>query len=67
MIEEDRPRPPRGATAGFVPAVLDACDVDELKHYIARLQVEIGRAEAAIARKEAHRGAADSFFRKPGG
>ena len=67
MNEEDRPRPPRGATAGFTPAVLDGCDVVELRDYIARLREEIGRAEAAITRKEAHRGAADAFFRKPAG
>ena len=59
MMEEDPPR--RGA--GFVPPVLDGWDVDELKGYIARLQTEIARVEAAITRKEAHRGAADAFFR----
>jgi uncharacterized small protein (DUF1192 family) len=63
MMEEEPPRP----ATGFVPAVLDSWDVEELKHYIARLQAEIARAEAAIARKEAHRGAADAFFRKPAG
>jgi uncharacterized small protein (DUF1192 family) len=63
MMEEERPRPAKG----FVPAVLDSWGVDELKHYIAQLQAEIVRAEAAIARREAHRGAADAFFRKPAG
>ncbi|TDH62570.1 DUF1192 domain-containing protein [Dankookia rubra] len=64
MMEDDPPRRARGLVNGFVPPVLDGCDVEELKNYIARLQAEIGRAEAAIARKEAHRGAADAFFRK---
>jgi len=59
MIEEE---PPRRAT-GFVPPVLDGWDVDELKGYIGRLRAEIARAEAAIAKKEAHRGAADAFFK----
>ena len=63
MMEEESPR----RAAGFVPPVLDGWDVEELKHYIARLRAEIGRAEAAIARKEAHRGAADAFFKRPGG
>lgn len=61
MMEEDPPR----RIQGFVPPVLDGWDVEELKHYIARLRAEISRTEAAIARKEAHRGAADAFFRKP--
>ena len=62
MMEEERPRPARG----FVPPALEGWDVDELRAYVARLREEIGRAEAAIARKEAHRGAADAFFRKAG-
>lgn len=63
MMEEERPRP----AAGFTPAMLERWDIDELRRYIATLQAEIARAEAAIARQEAHRGAADAFFRKPGG
>ncbi|RAI55941.1 DUF1192 family protein [Roseicella frigidaeris] len=63
MMEEERPRP----TTGFTPAVLEGRDIEELRRYIVTLQAEIARAEAAIARKEAHRGAADAFFRKPGG
>lgn len=63
MLEEDPPRPPRS----FVPPVLEAWDVEELKGYIATLRAEIARAEAAIEKKQAHRGAADAFFRKPAG
>jgi uncharacterized small protein (DUF1192 family) len=63
MMEEDLPRP----AAGFTPPVLDGWSVDELKSYIGRLQAEIARAEAAIEKKQAHRGAADAFFRKPAG
>ena len=63
MMEEESPR----RAAGFVAPVLDGWDVEELKHYIARLRAEIDRAEAAIARKDAHRGAADAFFKRPGG
>jgi uncharacterized small protein (DUF1192 family) len=59
MMEEDAPR----RTTGFVPPVLDGWDVEELKNYIERLRAEIIRAEAAIAKKQAHRGAADAFFR----
>ena len=57
MMEEDAPR----RAPGFVPPVLDGWDVEEFKNYIARLQAEIGRVEAAIAKKQAHRGAADAF------
>ncbi len=63
MMEEEPPRQPKG----FVPPALDSWDVAELKHYIMQLREEIGRAEAAIARKEAHRGAVDALFRKPAG
>ena len=61
MMEEDAPR----RAPGFVPPLLDGWDVEDLKDYIGRLQAEIGRVEAAIARKQAHRGAADAFFRPP--
>jgi uncharacterized small protein (DUF1192 family) len=63
MIEEDAPRRP----TGFTPALLDGWSVEELKHYIAQLQQEIARAESVVTRKQAHRGAADAFFRKPAG
>ncbi|MFC7475957.1 DUF1192 domain-containing protein [Dankookia sp. GCM10030260] len=61
MMEEDPPR----RIQGFVPPVLDGWDVEELKDYIGRLRAEIDRVEAAIARKQVHRGAADAFFRRP--
>jgi uncharacterized small protein (DUF1192 family) len=57
--EEDAARPQRRLTA----MVLDPLGVEELRAYIGELQEEIARAEAAIARKQAHRGAADRFFR----
>ncbi len=47
------------------PPVLDLLGVDELREYIAELQAEIGRVEADIVKKQAHRSAADAFFRKP--
>ncbi|MCB4822301.1 DUF1192 domain-containing protein [Roseicella aerolata] len=62
-MEEDAPRRP----TGFTPALLDGWSVEDLKHYIATLQREIARAEAVIEKKQAHRGAADAFFRKPAG
>ncbi|WP_158745962.1 DUF1192 domain-containing protein [Acidisphaera sp. L21] len=57
--EEEPPKPRRVA-----PLPLDPLGVSELRDYIAELQVEIARAEAAIGRKQDHRSAADSFFRK---
>ena len=42
---------------------LEPLGVEELRDYIAELQAEIIRTEAAIGRKQSHRGVADSFFR----
>jgi uncharacterized small protein (DUF1192 family) len=61
MMEEDVPR----RATSFVPPALDGWDVEDLKDYIGRLRAEIGRVEAAITKKQAHRGAADAFFRTP--
>lgn len=47
--------------------VLDTLGIDELRDYIAELREEIARVEADIARKQSHRGAAEAFFRRPGG
>jgi uncharacterized small protein (DUF1192 family) len=57
--DEDTPRARRLAP----PPVLDGLGVAELRGYIEELTAEIRRAEAEIARKQAHRGAADSLFR----
>ncbi len=57
--EEELPKPRRVTS---IP--LDPLGVAELREYIAELQAEIGRAEAAIEQKHGHRGVADSFFRK---
>ena len=62
MFEEDAPRP----RASFTPPLLDSWGVADLRAYIATLQAEIARADAAIRAREAQRNAADSFFRKPG-
>jgi uncharacterized small protein (DUF1192 family) len=59
--DDELPRPPRH----FLPPVLDRWDVAELRAYIATLKAEIARAEAAIGKLDAHRSAADAFFRKP--
>ncbi len=61
MEDEERPRPP----ARFTPLPLDGLGVEELRAYIAALQAEIARAEAAIAARQAQRSAADAFFRRP--
>ena len=46
--------------------VLDTLGIEELHDYIVELHDEIARVEADIVRKNSHRTAADSFFRKPG-
>lgn len=43
---------------------LDGYSVDELQEYVALLKAEISRAEDFIARKTAHRSAADAFFKR---
>jgi len=45
--------------------VLDTLGIEELRDYIGELKEEIVRVEADIARKQGHRSAADSFFRRP--
>jgi uncharacterized small protein (DUF1192 family) len=58
--EEERPkRAPR-----FMPLPLDGLGVQELREYIASLQAEISRAEAAIAARGQQRNAADAVFGK---
>ncbi len=46
------------------PLLLDPLGVAELQGYIEELKAEIARTEAAISRKQSHRGVADSFFRR---
>jgi uncharacterized small protein (DUF1192 family) len=48
------------------PRVLDSDGIDELHTYIAALRAEIARAEAMIARKSDHRGAAEAVFAQRG-
>jgi len=43
---------------------LDVMSVDALNAYIEGLEAEITRARAAIASKQSHKAAAESFFKK---
>lgn len=52
-------------TVRVQPLPLGSLGLGELHDYLAELRAEIARAEAAIARKQTHRSAADAFFRKP--
>lgn len=61
---DDRPRPP-GGNRFTPPPSLEGWSVEELRGYVAALQAEIGRAEAAIARQDHLRNAAEAFFKKP--
>jgi uncharacterized small protein (DUF1192 family) len=58
---DDEPRPPRQR---LVPLMLDLLGVEELHAYIVELRAEIARVEAEIGRKQGHRTAAESFFRR---
>ena len=55
-LEPKKPKPK--------PRDLEGLGVAELEDYIAELQGEIARAEAAIAKKQDHRSGAESFFKK---
>ena len=48
------------------PKPLDNMSVADLKDYVAALQGEIVRAEAAIKAKQAHLEAMNSLFKTPG-
>ena len=61
LTEDEEPRP----KTRLATPPLDPLGVAELHAYIAELRGEIARAEAAIARKQDHRSAADSFFKRP--
>ena len=61
-MEDDEPRAPRKR---LEPLRLDPLGVTELQAYIGELRVEIERAEAEIARKRQHRGAAEAVFGRP--
>jgi len=57
-LEPQKKKPP--------PKNLQIMGVEELREYIAGLKAEIERAEATIKSKQAARGLADTFFKKPG-
>jgi uncharacterized small protein (DUF1192 family) len=59
--EDDRPKKKIVHEIGQELALLS---VKELQERIALLQEEIGRLEEAIARKQASRNVADTFFKK---
>ena len=59
LTEDEAPRPKQLARPS-----LDALGVAELETYIAELRGEIARAEHEIARKQGHRAAADSVFKR---
>jgi uncharacterized small protein (DUF1192 family) len=48
------------------PKSLDGMSIDELQDYVAALQAEILRVEAAISAKQAHMRAVSSLFKTPG-
>jgi uncharacterized small protein (DUF1192 family) len=62
MDEDDAPirKPSR-----LQKLVLDTLGIAELREYIDELKAEITRVEADIERKQGHRSAADSFFKRP--
>jgi uncharacterized small protein (DUF1192 family) len=63
MAEEDEG--PARRRVRLEKLVLDTLGIVELREYIGELKEEIARVEADIERKQGHRSAADSFFRRP--
>jgi uncharacterized small protein (DUF1192 family) len=47
------------------PKPLDDMSVADLKEYVAAMQAEIVRVEAAIKAKQTHMAAMDALFKKP--
>ena len=62
MINPDELEPPRPS---LKPVDLQPMSVGELKDYIAALEAEIARADAMIAKKNAHRSGIDALFGPP--
>ena len=60
--DEDAPPPKRRR---LEPLPLDSLGIEELRAYIEELKFEIARVEADITRKQSHRSAADTFFKRP--
>ena len=58
--DEDQPPPP----AHRIGEALDTLSVDELRARIALLRDEIARLDAAVAAKQAVRGAAEAVFKR---
>lgn len=61
MTDDELPRP----KLRLATPPLDPLGVAELTAYIDELQAEIMRAKVEITRKQDHRIAADSVFRRP--
>lgn len=59
MFDEELPGKKPAAVKNLEPM-----SVDELAAYIADLKAEITRVEGEIGKKQAHKSAADSFFKK---
>jgi uncharacterized small protein (DUF1192 family) len=63
MIDENLPRPTRGAAlAELAREDLDLFGVEELHERIERLEAEIARSKRALDGKQAKRSAADALF-----
>jgi uncharacterized small protein (DUF1192 family) len=65
MARDDEDEPVR-ARARLERPTLDSWSIEELRAYVVELRGEIARAEAEAGRKQSHRSAADSVFRRPG-
>jgi uncharacterized small protein (DUF1192 family) len=66
-MDDDLPRPKGDLASKLATELLDSFSQDELAERIALLEAEIARVKAQMGKAEAHRLAAEAFFKPPAG
>jgi len=66
-MDDDLPRPKGDLASKLATELLDSFSQDELAERIALLEDEIARVKAQMGKAEAHRLAAEAFFKPPAG
>ena len=66
-MDDDLPRPKGDLASKLATELLDSFSQDELAERISLLEAEIARVKAQMGKAEAHRLAAEAFFKPPAG
>ena len=66
-MDDDLPRPKGDLASKLATELLDSFSQDELAERISLLEAEIARVKAEMGKAEAHRLAAEAFFKPPAG